>query len=382
MKEQDVDNTEQPWNVLSLCTGMRGLEAGIERIGVRIRTVAYVEIEAFVCENLVRQMERGVLAPAPVWTNVKTFPSEEFYGKIHGITGGYPCQPFSVAGKRGGEDDPRHLWPHIKRMVGAVRPVWCFFENVPGHLSLGYREVRSDLEELGYAVEEGIFSAEEVGAPHQRKRLFILAVQVGYARQFAKGREEGRFGSWEFSDTQRVGAKEGDRPTDTSSLGNTSSDRLKPHNEVSTRRDGIESSGEELEHHTMRGRKEFRESITSEQKNSRPELPGNSKLANTTEQRVERNRSKGEQESEISAGEEILGRNSGADRWPARPGEEQYAWECPRVEEKDAFTCVGGSASGYNFREDLLRLLGNAVVEQTAQKAWVTLWNKMGERIC
>lgn len=171
-----VDNPFKSPAVLSLCTGMRGLESGIERAIGPIRTVAFVEIEAFVIENLVRQMEQGVLAPAPVWSDLKTFPAAAFHNKIHGITGGYPCQPFSVAGKRAGTDDPRHLWPHIRSIIDATRPVWCFFENVPGHLTIGYQQVRSDLQSLGYTVTEGLFSAQEVGAPHQRIRLFILAV--------------------------------------------------------------------------------------------------------------------------------------------------------------------------------------------------------------
>lgn len=75
----------------------------------------------------------------------------------------------------GGEDDPRHLWPYIKEHIRTIRPVRCFFENVQGHITLGLSTVISDLEELGYRTTWGIFSAEEVGAPHQRKRVFILA---------------------------------------------------------------------------------------------------------------------------------------------------------------------------------------------------------------
>lgn len=85
------------------------------------------------------------------------------------------CQPFSSAGKRLGEDDPRHLWPHIKRIIGEIQPEYCFFENVRGHLSLGFEQVWGDLRGLGYEVEAGLFSAEEVGAPHLRERLYILA---------------------------------------------------------------------------------------------------------------------------------------------------------------------------------------------------------------
>lgn len=171
-----MDSTFKSQTILSLCTGMRGIETGIESVIGPITVAAYVEIEAFIIFNLVRQMEQGVVDAAPVWTDIKTFPSKQFHNKIHGIIGGYPCQPFSVAGKLAGTEDPRHLWPYIEQSIKHIQPEWCFFENVSNHLNVGYREVRQSLEKMGYSVKEGIFSAEEVGAPHIRKRLFILAL--------------------------------------------------------------------------------------------------------------------------------------------------------------------------------------------------------------
>lgn len=173
-----MDNTEKHFRkprVLSLCTGYGGLDKGLEMAVGGIQPVAYVEIEAFQCANLVAKMEKGLLAPAPVWTNLKTFPAEQFRGCVDIITGGYPCQPFSNAGQRKGKEDPRHLWPYIREIIRATRPICCFLENVEGHLSLGFREVQASLHRLGYAVEAGIFSASEICASHSRKRLFILA---------------------------------------------------------------------------------------------------------------------------------------------------------------------------------------------------------------
>jgi DNA (cytosine-5)-methyltransferase 1 len=120
-------------------------------------------------------MEAGLLDPAPIWTDLKTFPWAEFRDRVDILTGGYPCQPFSAAGKRLGTDDPRHLWPFIADGIRILRPKLCFFENVEGHISLGLREVIGELESIGYKTAWGIFSASEVGAPHQRKRVFILA---------------------------------------------------------------------------------------------------------------------------------------------------------------------------------------------------------------
>ena len=169
-----MDNTAE-LTVLAFCAGYAGIERGLDLAGVRHRVLAYVEIEAFAIANLVAKMEQGLLAPAPVWTDLKTFPAHLFRGAVDLITGGYPCQPFSAAGKRQGADDPRHLWPYIRDHIATVQPGQCFFENVDGHVSMGLSSVISDLEEDGYRTTWGVFSAAEVGAPHQRKRVYIMA---------------------------------------------------------------------------------------------------------------------------------------------------------------------------------------------------------------
>jgi len=168
-------DTTKPVTHVSLCAGYGGIDLGLKRAIPNLRTIAFSEIEAFACANLVAKMEAGCLDAAPIWTDVKTFPWEEFRGKVDILSGGYPCQPFSAAGKRLGKDDPRHLWPWIADGIRVCRPAVCFFENVEGHISLGLREVIGELEEIGYRATWGVFSAAEVGAPHQRKRVFILA---------------------------------------------------------------------------------------------------------------------------------------------------------------------------------------------------------------
>jgi DNA-cytosine methyltransferase len=168
-------DTTKPVTHVSLCAGYGGIDLGLKRAIPNLRTIAFSEIEAFACANLVAKMEAGRLDAAPIWTDVKTFPWQEFRGKVDILSGGYPCQPFSAAGKRLGKDDPRHLWPWIADGIRICRPAVCFFENVEGHISLGLREVIEELESLGYRTTWGLFSAAEVGAPHQRKRIFILA---------------------------------------------------------------------------------------------------------------------------------------------------------------------------------------------------------------
>lgn len=194
-----VDSSPSVTHV-SLCAGYGGIDLGLGRAIPSLRTVAFCEIEAFACSNLVAKMEAGLLDAAPIWTNLKTFPWSDFHGKVDILSGGYPCQPFSSAGKRKGKDDPRHLWPFIADGIAAMRPKRCFFENVEGHISLGLSTVISDLEEMGYRTTWGIFSALEVGAPHRRKRIFILANsgEVEWTPSPIQGSDDfGRLGPWE-----------------------------------------------------------------------------------------------------------------------------------------------------------------------------------------
>jgi DNA (cytosine-5)-methyltransferase 1 len=95
------------------------------------------------------------------------------------VCGGYPCQPFSLAGVRAGEGDPRHLWPHFARAVRHLRPRYTLLENVPGHLSLGFGRVLGDLAELGYDCEWECIPAAAVGAPHLRYRVLVVAYPHG-----------------------------------------------------------------------------------------------------------------------------------------------------------------------------------------------------------
>jgi DNA (cytosine-5)-methyltransferase 1 len=178
MEHDNVDTTETITHV-GLCAGYGGIELGLKRVLPALRSVALCEIEAFAIANLVAKMEAGLMDAAPVWTDLKTFPWESFRDRVDLLTGGYPCQPFSAAGKRLGAEDERHLWPHIAKGIAILKPRVCLFENVEGHITLGLSTVISDLEEMGYKVSWGIFSAAECGAPHQRKRVFILAVAGG-----------------------------------------------------------------------------------------------------------------------------------------------------------------------------------------------------------
>ena len=314
-------DTTKKLQTLSLCTGYGGIERGLELAGEKLRVLAHVEIEAFACANLVAKMEAGELDPAPIWANLKTLPGHVFRDAVDLLTGGYPCQPFSAAGKRQGADDPRHLWPHICRIIDEVRPRRCFFENVEGHISLGLREVLADLEARGYSTTWGIFSASEVGAPHQRKRVFILA----------------------DSTSPRL-----ERTTGESVQGGVSRSAI---------------TSQELADSRLQRQKERQEQTTRIEQCS-------ATMADTDSARLEGLRKcdyeKGRQ---AQAGQS----RSCSQIWPARPGQEQHNWEQPRTIEPG----LGRATNGIASRVDRLRLLGNGVVPQTAALAWRCLHNNI-----
>ena len=458
----DVGSTEQPQTIISFCTGIRGLERGVERAFAKLgkprpRVAVNVEIEAFAVANLVAGMEAGVLDPAPIWTDAKTFNAEPFRGRVCGIIGGYPCQGFSFAGKRKGKEDPRHLWPHILRHVDTIRPLWCFFENVRGHLSLGYNQVNQDLRAIGYHVECGIFTAEEVGAPHQRERLFILAILADPDKSGCgslggqAGRGDGitdvrqgdgqertvRAGSaGELADTGFIGPQERKEQA----AGAEQRSEFEPTAIGRSREDGREELGNSANINVEgderriagRGQKQNRKpggemgdtgsaeprglSDVQREKSIEAGKPGKRKVVNTAKQGLqkpgqrrdgefpEKNGggmddrfeqpgddeimgdtsfigvqepiSEGQQIAATAVGRKISDSSGDRDKWPARPGEEQYDWEEPRVITRSSEPHVGLSIDGYNFREDLLRAIGNAVVEQTAEVAFLTLLKK------
>jgi DNA (cytosine-5)-methyltransferase 1 len=343
-REGNVDNTQ---NIISFCTGYGGLELGIRRAGVDVRVICNVEIEAFVQANLVAKTEQKLMANCPIYSDLKTFPAREFRGKVHGLIGGYPCQPFSSAGKRQGEKDPRHLWPYILKHVRAIRPVWCFWENVAGHTTMGLWRVLSDLEEEGYRCAWGIFSAEEVGAPHQRKRVFILGYSEGTGLPCGiMGQREEQLGG--------AGAWDG------KVLGNTPS--LRPHRgRENCEGEQSEVLGERLESDAVLGN---------------PSRQGSLECGEQGEVGSESEITSGERsESSPSIEHAMSAHHGGQTQWPARPGEEQYEWEEPRVTEAQSF--MGGATHGTQHRVDRLRLLGNGVVPQTAELAWKTLWKEL-----
>lgn len=167
-------NGDQLW-YLSLCAGYGGLDLGVHIAEERARAVGYVERDAHAAATLVARMDDAALGDAPVWDDVKSFDGRPWRGVVDLLIAGYPCQPFSRSGKQRGAADPRHLWPDVARIIREARPRAVFVENVEGHIDLGLAEVATSFAAMGYHAKAGLFSAAEAGAPHWRKRLFILA---------------------------------------------------------------------------------------------------------------------------------------------------------------------------------------------------------------
>ena len=309
-------------NHLSLCTGYGGIDLGLRAVLPTCRAITYVEIEAFACANLVAKMEAGRLDPAPIWTNLRTFDARAYRGHVDILSGGFPCQPFSQAGSRRADEDPRHLFPEIERIIDECRPNCVFLENVEGIISARLqgaeqtsvlKHVMERLESRGYTSTWGMFSAEEVGAPHRRNRVFILAVRN------ANSHSQSNIAlNDETSGLPRIGREHTEED-----LADGFEPRLEGH------------AGDE---HGESGQDRKRTSSRS----------ATTRCVQT--------------------------------RWPASPGEKQYRWEEPRTIKRE----LGGTTDGdsgrldaHQFRTDRLRLLGNGVVPATAAIAFRTLFTQL-----
>ncbi len=202
----------KPLKHLSLCSGIGGLDLAAEWAG--IRTVAQCEIDGYASRVLEKNF-KGV----PNLHDIRTVTNERLRErgiapeKITVISAGFPCQPYSLAGKGRGDRDERDLWEEVKRVIGEIRPRWFVGENTPGLFSREnqryFRRILSDLAALGYNVGWGIWGACDVGAPHKRERVFLVA--------HADGERRGVFGAVERTACGSLGKSETKTPLGTGS---------------------------------------------------------------------------------------------------------------------------------------------------------------------
>lgn len=162
-------------SAISLFSGAGGLDLAARRCG--IRTVCYVEYDAYAQGVLMSRIRDGGLDDAPIWDDVKTFDGNPWRGRVDIVFGGFPCQDISYAGKGAGikEGTRSGLWSEFHRIIGEVRPRFVLVENVPGLLARGMGRVLGDLAESGYDCSWFCLGASHVGAPHRRNRVWIIA---------------------------------------------------------------------------------------------------------------------------------------------------------------------------------------------------------------
>jgi len=200
---------------LSLFSGAGGGVLGTQLLGWE--TIGYVEYNEY-CQRVIRQrIEDGCLDNAPIFSDVNAFISEGYadaYKDMVGvISSGFPCQPFSVAGKKAAKDDPRNCWPQTLDIIRRVRPRYCLLENVGGLLSRKHRyfeTILKDLAESGYDAWWKVISAAEVGGPHKRDRLWIVAHSNGSRKLQSEGSKQDERG-WAGYDGEEVAHTSGIR---------------------------------------------------------------------------------------------------------------------------------------------------------------------------
>ena len=420
MNKNNVDTNKQITH-LSLCSGYEGIGIGLRAIFPTLREVAMVEREGFACANLAQKMQNGFIHEAPIFTDVKTFPYRRFLGKVDIISGGFPCQPFSHAGRREGVDDPRHIFPYIRDGIRDCQPRIVFLENVEGIISAKtgdgesvLKYVLRELEGLGYRATAGIFSAEEVGATHRRKRVYILGIKEKLVNANCNGHSkhpaaEKKESIWRSKATAMPRSNElADRERSRMRGGRNSE-------ECGDDAKGIQS--DEAERNKLWGEVKGCGDISR-----RKGLANNSSEGLESDSRNELGKAESQRQAK---GNERRTSFGGLSRrvWPARPSQRQHEWEEPRVtnvgnakgkpsssknngrkpsassdqgqiesrggnsgslrkSNGQVESRLGGTNDGLASRldanrTDRLRLLGNGVVPQTATKAFLTLINRI-----
>jgi DNA (cytosine-5)-methyltransferase 1 len=201
---------------LALFAGAGGGILGGKLLGWR--TVCAVEWDTYAASVLCARQNDGVIAPFPIWNDVQTFDGTQWRGRIDVVSGGFPCQDISAAGKGAGIDGARSgMWFHMARIIGEVRPQFAFVENSPMLTSRGLGRVLGDLAAMGYDARWGVLGAVDAGAPHKRDRIWIVADSNGMRELQPQGREReqrGRLGNGgaDLADSDSAQCKGDERP--------------------------------------------------------------------------------------------------------------------------------------------------------------------------
>jgi DNA (cytosine-5)-methyltransferase 1 len=181
-------NANEGLRELALFAGAGGGILGGHLLGWR--TICAVEWDAYAASVLVARQNDGCLPPFPIWDDVQTFDGRPWRGRVDVVSGGFPCQDISAAGKGAGIDGARSgMWGHMARIVREVGPRYVFVENSPMLTSRGLGRVLGDLAAMGYDAQWGVLGAVDAGAPHKRERIWIVGELADSAQLQRNGRE-------------------------------------------------------------------------------------------------------------------------------------------------------------------------------------------------
>ena len=327
--------------VLDLFSGIGGFSLGLERTKA-FKTVAFCEIEKY-CQLVLQNHWKGVR----IYNDVRRITKEQLRADgiehIDVVTGGFPCQPFSVAGKQKGTNDDRHLWPEMFRIIKDVKPKWVIGENVKNLINIQdgvvFETVCTDLENAGYEVQTFNIPAASVGAPHQRERIWIVAHAISDDEKQTIEGSDGEADQipteyWENNDPTRI-------PSGASRV-------------RSARHEYVEDARRTLRSWTELGGKN--EDEDRKENANQFERSGETRetvMANPSSQQSH-SENNGRQPGEAREPKQVeLGGGSGGSLWPSN-------WEF----EPD----VGRVADGIPGRAHRLKGLGNAIVPQIAEE--------------
>ena len=371
-------------NELALFAGAGGGILGGHLLGWR--TICAVEWDAYAASVLVHRQNDGCLPLFPVWDDVQTFDGRPWRGRVDVISGGFPCQDISAAGKGVGIEGERSgMWSHMARIVGEIRPRYVFVENSPLLVGRGLARVLADLAEMGYAAKWGVVGAHHVaGCPHKRDRIWILGNSDSNGKPVVPVNDEAFWvpgmvanSAGDVADTQRTGLEGSVRPGE--EKGSREASRT-------------ERPGEDVaDSHGSGSRQDFKPSELrpegslqspghcggADQTQGEEEPQGGEELANSCREGLQGATTHGEEKRSTKSNSSAERGGRGAFKWPTESdlGRGLPDGLAGRVDINGTDAPGGLSRVGKNIphRADRLKCIGNGQVPQCAALAWKIL---------